>query len=292
MPQITDRTFVAMATVLAALVTGCDRSPTAGQSTNATTKPTSTEPTLLERIARAGGDQRSDQQIRRDNAFIAAIEQRQVAKSAELLTAGADPSARYVDDEAFLSAGRTGYTALLYASWNGDVEAVKLLLARKADLNYRRKGKSALYFAAVQGHEDVAKLLKAAGAEGHPDAIRQTNNLIRAACKGFEMGPGEGYPPYPGVARDTESAPTILEALKEGADVNGADPEGYTPLMYAANLGLVENVKALLANGADQNRKSNRGETAASLAGGDSSVNRAERAQVVELLRQNSGGGR
>jgi ankyrin repeat protein len=292
MPQITDRSFLATATVLTVLVVGCDRSPTAAQTSNATTKPTNAEPTLREQTARAGGDQRSDQQIRRDNALIAAIEQRQVAKAAELLTAGADASARYVDDEAFLSAGKTGYTALLHASWNGDVEAVKLLLAHKVDLNYRRKGKSALYLAAVQGHEEVAKLLKAAGADGDPDATRKTNNLIRAACKGFEMGPSEGYPPYPGAARDTENAPTILEVLKQGADVNSADPEGYTPLMYAANLGLVENVKTLLANGADPSRKSTRGDTAASMASGDSSVNRDERAQVVELLRQHSGGGR
>jgi ankyrin repeat protein len=216
--------------------------------------------------------------------LIEAIRDRQVGKAAELLKAGADPSVRYIDAEAFLSAGRTGYTALLYASLNGDVEAVKLLLAHKADVTYQRNGKSALYLAAIAGHDEVSKLLKAAGAEGDPEAIRRTNDLIRAACKGFEMGAGEGYPPYPGVARDPENAPTIADALKQGADVNGADPEGYTALMYAANLGLVDNVKTLLANGADPRRKSKRGDTAVSLASSDSSVNREERAQIVQLL--------
>lgn len=161
---------------------------------------------------------------------------------------------------------------------------MKLLLEHKAEVNHQRNGKSPLYIAAIRGHDEIAKLLKAAGAEGDPRAIRRTNDLIRAACKGFVIGRGEGYPPYPGVLRDAEDAPTIFEALRLGADVNSADLEGYTPLMYAANLGLVNNVKTLLAHGADPGRKSKRGETAASLAAGDSSVNREERAQIVQLL--------
>ena len=136
----------------------------------------------------------------------------------------------------------------------------------------------------------MTRLLKAAGAAGDPQAIRLTHDLIRAACKGFVMKAGEGYPPYPGAMRGADKAPPIAEALKQGGDVNGTDPEGYTPLMYAANLGLLENVKTLLANGADPARKNKRGETAASLASGESSVNRAERARVVDLLKQHQGG--
>jgi uncharacterized protein len=291
MPEITNR-ILGTPAILSVLVAGCDRSPTAAQSPNPTTAPATTEATLLERIARTATDQRNDQQIKRDNVFVEAIRDRDLAKAAELLSAGADPSARYIDAEAFLSPGRTGYTALQYASLNGDADAVKLLLAHKAIVGYQRKGESALYFAAIAGHDEVSKLLKAAGAEGDPEAIRRTNDLIRAACKGFEMGPGEGYPPYPGVVQDAENAPTIADALRNGADVNGADPGGYTPLMYAANLGLVDNVKTLLANGADPGRKSKRGEIAASLAGGDSSVNREERAQVVQLLAAHGEAGR
>ena len=57
--------------------------------------------------------------------------------------------------------------------------------------------------------------------------------------------------------------------------------------MYAANLGLIENVKLLLANGADVSMASTDGDTAISLAARpDSSVNRKERQQVVELLQE------
>ena len=293
MPQNNNRSFVPAVTILTVLIAGCDRSPTATQPASPSTTPATAEATFLERVARVAGDhQRSDQQIRRDNAFIEAIRDREVVKAADLLKAGADPSARYIDPETFLDAGRTGYTALIYASMNGDVEAVKLLLSRKADVNYERKGKNALYFVAIAAQDEICKLLKDAGAEGEPEAIRRTNDLIRAACRGFEMGPGEGYPGYPGVVRDAEDAPTIADVLKQGADVNGADPEGYTPLMFAANLGLVDNVKTLLANGADPNRKSKRGDTAASLVSGDSSVNREERAQVAQHLSQHRAGGR
>ncbi len=290
MTQITNGSFFVIATVLAALSVGCHRSSTAVQPANAITDLANNELTLLEQMAREDGDQRNDQQIRRDNAFIDATEQRQLAKAVSLLNAGADPSARYVDD-AFVSGGRTGQTALLHASRNGDVDAVQLLLEHTVDLNYQCRGKSALYMAVTQGHDELAKLLKAAGADGDPDEIQKTNNLIRAACKGFELRIGEGYPPYPGTVRDTKNAPTIIESIESGGDVNAVDPEGYTPLMYAANLGLIENVKTLLAKGADPSRKSIHGDTAASLASGDSSVNREQRAQVVELLwRHNSNG--
>jgi ankyrin repeat protein len=99
------------------------------------------------------------------------------------------------------------------------------------------------------------------------------------------MREGEGYPLYPGSIGDPDQAPEIPDVLRRGADVNGADPRGFTPLMFAANLGLVENVKLLLAGGADATRKSKDGETALSLSERPgSSVARAERRQVVELL--------
>ena len=81
-------------------------------------------------------------------------------------------------------------------------------------------------------------------------------------------------------------AKDIAEVLKLGADINAGDPEGYTPLMYAANLGLVENVKTLLQHGADATRKTKNGITALALVEDRSSVNRAERAEIAQLLKQ------
>lgn len=275
--------------VVFGLAFGCDRSPPDGQAKSGT-KPvanagTGDTKTAAEAAGRANKDPRSKKQIKIDNDFIEAVRDGDVDQARRMLASGASVNGRYIDYEAFLSAGRTGYTALLVASMDGNVEMVKLLLAHKPDVNYARKGKTALYFAALGGHDEVARLLKAAEAEGDPKRIRLTRELIRAACKGFEMEPGEGYAPYPGVVSDLEGAPEIADVLAQGADVNSAGPEGYTPLMFAANLGLVENVKTLLAHGADAAIKSQKGATAMSLAEGEASVNREERKQVVELLK-------
>jgi len=51
------------------------------------------------------------------------------------------------------------------ASAKGDIESVKLLLARGADVKATtRDGKTALGLAVEEGHDDVAELLKKAGA--------------------------------------------------------------------------------------------------------------------------------
>jgi hypothetical protein len=258
--------------------------------------PTTTWPTLvgklpkltrLEAIARIYDDLRSDLDILRDNAFLDAVEAGDVERAREHLAADAGVNAQYIDAEAFLSAGKTGYTALMYASGDGNADMVKLLLQHLPDLARERDGMSALYFAVLGGHDGVVELLRVAGAKGDPRRIRLTHDLIRAACKGFEMEPGEGFPLYPGVVGNLDGAPGIDEVVRQGADVNWADPNGYTPLMYAANLGLTENVQRLLTLGADVDLKSEAGETALSLTERpDSSVNREERKQVVELLKR------
>ncbi len=100
------------------------------------------------------------------------------------------------------------------------------------------------------------------------------------------MREGEGYPFYPGCFGDPLHAPEIADVLRRGADVNAADPQGYTALMYAANLGLVEHVETLLAAGADPALRTKQGETAISLAARpDSSVARQERLLAVTALK-------
>src|SRR5204863_1006326 len=54
--------------------------------------------------------------------------------------------------------------------------------------------------------------------------------------------------------------------LAQGADVNVKDPQGITPLMFAAWVGSVESMKTLLDRGADPNVTSSTGATALMLA--------------------------
>lgn len=241
---------------------------------------------VLKALAEAYKDDRSIAQIKKDNALIRAAAKGETEGVRQAIKNGALVNSRYLDGYAFLDEGVSGYTALMRASLAGHEEVVKALIDAKADLNLDRKGRTSLYLAVMAEKETVVKLLVKAAAQGDPKQIRLSYDLIRAACRGFKMREGEGYPLYPGSIGDPEKAPEITEVLKRGADINAADPRGFTAVMFAANLGLVENVKLLLANGADATLKSKDGETALSLVERpDSSVAREERRQVVELLK-------
>jgi hypothetical protein len=241
---------------------------------------------IIMSLAKAYKDERSLEQIKKDNAMISAARKGDADRVRNMLRDGALINSRYLDPTAFLDEASSGYTALMFASLGGREEVVKLLIENKADLELERHGKTSLYFAVMKGRESIVALLVKGGAKGDPKKIRLTYDLIRAACGGFRINKGEGYPLYPGSVGDPDDAPEIADVLKRGADVNSADPNGYTALMHAANLGRVDNVKALLANGADASLKSKDDETALSLAErSGSSVARAGRKQVTEILR-------
>jgi ankyrin repeat protein len=241
---------------------------------------------IIKLLAEAYKDERSLEQIKKDNALIRAARKGEIETVRKAIKNGALVDSRYMDGYAFLDEGKTGYTALMLASLDGRDEVVKHLVESKANLDLERRGKTSLYFAVMKERKSVVALLVKAGAKGDPEKIRLTYDLLRAACRGFKMNDGEGYPLYPGAVGDPDNAPEIAEVLKRGADVNSADPNGYTALMYAANLGRVDNVKALLASGADASLKSKDDETALSLAErSGSSVARADRRRVTEILK-------
>lgn len=76
----------------------------------------------------------------------------------KLLAAGANPNAPSFRGD--------GYTPLIEAAFRGRVDVVRLLIARKADVNARsRAGWTALMSAAWEGHTQVVKLLL----ENHAD---------------------------------------------------------------------------------------------------------------------------
>jgi len=58
-----------------------------------------------------------------------------------------------------------GETVLILASTAGDIKMVKLLLSFKADPNVTNEGYSALRYASEQGHVEVIKLLIESGAQ-------------------------------------------------------------------------------------------------------------------------------
>jgi ankyrin repeat protein len=243
---------------------------------------------ILKALAKIFKDNRTLEQIKKDNALIRATAKGELDGIRAALKKGALINSRYLDEYAFLDKGQSGYTALMLAVRNQQTKAIKLLIQKKADLEIKHPGGyTALYLAVVRNQKETIGLLVKAGAKQDPAKIRLSVDLIRAACKGFKSGPHEPFPPYPGSFRTDRKTPDIATVVKKGADINMRNPKGYTALMYAANLGLVENVKTLLAMGADVRLKSADGETALSLAEREEPLFKPEqRRQVVKLLKK------
>lgn len=206
------------------------------------------------------------EQIEKDNRLIQAIWEGSLDKVNRSLADGASVNGRYLDRNAFLSSGRSNYTPVMAAVLEGRADILKSLLMCKPDLEAKRKSKTALYYAVLKKDQTIVTLLKEAGADGDPKKMALAQEMILAACRGYEMVPGEGFPQYPGAPSDLSEAKPIEQILARGADINLGDPEGHTPLMYAANLGLLDNVKTLIANGAAVNQKGPNSVTALSLA--------------------------
>ena len=117
-------------------------------------------------------------------------------------------------------------------------------------------GESALMLAALKGELAGARLLLQRGAE--------------------VSLPGWSPIHYAATGPDPRLVQLLLD---RGADINGASPNGTTPLMLAARYGAEESVKLLLERGADVTRRNQRGlgsSDFARLAGRDALVKRLE----------------
>jgi len=134
----------------------------------------------------------------------------------KMLDAGANPNALVNNTpRARMRAGSPRIvfaTALMRAAFSGDLELVKLLLAKGADPTIRSK--------------DYETMLEA------------------AAGLAFIQGYSKGKPP-------AERLEVVKLFVSLGADVNAADNYGITALMAAANMGDVAIIQYLVDQGAD-----------------------------------------
>lgn len=171
-----------------------------------------------------------------------------------LLAKGADP--RPLADwktETMMALG----SPLIAASQAVDVESLRLLIARGAEVNAANgAGFTALINAAGENDLEAVKLLLAKGADVHaanssggtvkngPIALKQMTPLLWAA-------------PF--------AAPALARALLDaGAKVDARDIRGMTPLMLAAGSEThdLATMRLLISRGADVNARSATGETA------------------------------
>ena len=149
-------------------------------------------------------------------------------------------------------------TPLMAAAARANVDAMRLLIENKADVNAKNAaGATALMAAASTGNPQAVGMLLEKGADPNVKTKRNETALADAATAGVEE--------------------TVKLLLDRGAEVNVQDIRGYSPLLYAAGSDAMPAgiVKMLLAKGADGKAEAD-GETARMLAAkrGDTEVAR------------------
>jgi ankyrin repeat protein len=158
-----------------------------------------------------------------------------------------------------------GLTTLIDASFEGNREAVELLILEGANLNARdRLGDTALMNAALKGHLEIVELLISKGADVSLKDNSGNTALIDSAK----------------YARDS-ACEIITLIVDNDVDVNAKNKLGLTALIYAAQGGHVQNIGCLIAAGADVNAKSKSGETALKFA------ETSDRKDIIDLLKEN-----
>jgi len=159
---------------------------------------------------------------------------RSAAMVDRLLKAEANPNA----------AQQTGETLLMTCARTGNVDAVKSLLARGADVNAKggRRGQTALMWAVSEKHLEIEGVLIERGADVNARSESGFTPLLFAARVG-----------------DLDSARTLLQA---GANVNAATEFGVSPLLEASGSGHEALAIFLLEKGANPNAADGNGVTA------------------------------
>jgi len=166
------------------------------------------------------------------------------------------------------------FTPLIYASANGALETVSLLLELfsvnpqwfNSSINYRdnKQGMTPLHYALINKHEEIVK------------------NLV-------EQGANLNLPDFQGrfplhLSIQVGCNPEITEfLLNNGSNVNSPDFEGVLPIHYASTIGNVRICKSLIDYGGFVNAQDIHGETPLFYAV------RESRFDVVRALIQNFG---
>lgn len=132
---------------------------------------------------------------------------------------------------------------------SGNVEAVNFLLSKNVNIDIKDENKTtSLHYAVRKGHEQVVELLLEHGADF--TARNNHDSVLHAAVSSGNI----------------KIAKLILKKIRSNHDfqkyIDLKDTEGDTPLMWAAEKGLVDMTKLLLNNGAAVDLKNKIGMTA------------------------------
>lgn len=187
--------------------------------------------------------------------------------------------------------------ALSTAVQDDDLETVKNLIMRHADVNAREKGRkniTPLFLAVENGNVEIAELLLRFGARVNARNLSRQTPLMMldddASAELVDLLVKYGARPNlidnkgnTALILATESNPdvSIVKALlNAGADVDHQNQDGDTALIKAAGNDNLEAVRALIQAGADLNLENSEGETAWDL---------ASDAEVTDLIESYGG---
>jgi ankyrin repeat protein len=136
---------------------------------------------------------------------------------------------------------RRGATLLMHAAAFGNVETLRLLIDRGANVNAKNDfDATALLWAARD--PEKARLLVEHGADVNARSKQGRTPLMLASLR-------------------HGGSQTVARLLAKGAEVNVKDGKGDTALGLAASIGEVESMKMLLAKGAEPDARNARGES-------------------------------
>jgi ankyrin repeat protein len=163
-----------------------------------------------------------------------------------------------------------GYTALLFAAQDGDVESAKLLLAAGADIkDTAADGSSALLIAAHAEQAAVGALLLDAGADPNQSSLGYTALHIAATSGDVALVKALLDHGADINARQLKGSPTKRMANGHALDIRMV---GATPYFLAVRAGQLEVMKLLVARGADPTIPLKDGRTALMVLAGQATV--------------------
>jgi hypothetical protein len=195
-----------------------------------------------------------------------------------LLEKGADPNKRFVGQfhsTSMPNSDRFDNTPFYRAALTADVEALKLLIKYKADLEQSPSAATA-----PTGADAPPDDAPAAGrGRGNPNAGRTPAMVAMTGGRGPGMTGGPGYirdgaVPYrePGSRKPDDAFKVLIES---GANPNAKAPDGTTLLHQVARAGNLELIRVLAAAKVDFEQKNNDGLTALDVAEGKQPAGRA-----------------
>ena len=200
-----------------------------------------------------------------------------------------------------------GFTALLFASQQGDITSARILLAAEADINEATpKNGTALVVAAASGREEFAIFLLENGAKADAADVYGVTALHYAIPRGIA-----GIDSVSIIFRPFHELPPNMPKLLKALLAHGANPNaqiakdflpysrspyalqtslvGVTPFLLAAAAADVELMRTLLDAGADPKIKAKDGATALMMAAGvgriDERENEQEEANALEAAK-------